>query len=96
MGLSLFPTIIKASAPGLDGNVPPGDKINMILIGIGRRDRINMSHFLNFDDVRVVAVCDVDDNQLNIAKKMVDDKYGNTYATRLLNRPYHGPWKFPG
>lgn len=37
-----------------------------------------MSSFLNFDDVRVVAVCDVDDNHLGIAKKMVDDAYGNT------------------
>lgn len=36
-----------------------------------------MSSFLNFDDVRVVAVCDVDDNHLGIAKKMVDDAYGN-------------------
>ena len=78
MGLSLFPTIIKASVLGRDGHIPPSDKINMILIGCGRRGRINMSNFLNFDDVRVVAVCDVDDNHLGIAKKMVDDAYGNT------------------
>lgn len=34
-GLILVPTIVKASALGRDGNVPPSDRLNMILIGSG-------------------------------------------------------------
>lgn len=78
IGLSLFPTIIKASALGREGNVAPSDKINMILIGCGSMGRANLQIFLNFKEVQVVAVCDVDENQSAIAKKMIDDKYGNT------------------
>jgi predicted dehydrogenase len=77
IGLSLFPTIVKASALGREGNVPPGDKLSMILIGCGSMGRGDLNQFLNFNDVQVVAVCDVDDNQSASAKKMVDDKYGN-------------------
>ncbi len=78
VSLSLFPTIVKASALGREGHVPPSDKINMILIGSGSMGRGNLNQFLNFDEVRVVAVCDIDDNQASAAKKMIDDKYDNT------------------
>ncbi len=77
IGLSLFPTIVKASALGREGNVPPSDKISMILIGSGSMGRGDLNQFLNFNDVQVVAVCDVDDTQSANAKKMVDNKYGN-------------------
>ena len=78
VGLSFIPTIIKASALGREGHIPPSDKINMILIGSGSMGRANLNQFLNFDDVRVIAVCDIDDDHSAAAKKMVDEKYGNT------------------
>ena len=77
-GLGLFPTLVKASVLGREGSVSPGDKISMVLIGCGGMGRGNMSQFLNFDDVRITAVCDVDDNQSAKAKQMADEKYGNT------------------
>ncbi len=40
--------------------------------------RANLNEFLKFDDVQVVAICDVDDKQADQAKKMIDEKYGNT------------------
>jgi predicted dehydrogenase len=78
VGLSLFPAIIKSSALGREGHLPPSDKINMILIGSGSMGRGNLNQFLNFEDVRVTAVCDIDDDHSAAAKKMVDGKYGNT------------------
>jgi predicted dehydrogenase len=78
IGLSLFPTIIKSSVLGLNGKTPPSDKITMILIGCGSMGRANLGQFLNFDDVQIIAVCDVDDNQSTAAKNMVDTKYNNS------------------
>jgi predicted dehydrogenase len=78
VGVGFFPTIIKASTLGLGGNVPPSDRINMILIGCGGMGRGDINQFLKFDDVRPVAVCDIDDSQAAKAKKMIDDKYGNS------------------
>lgn len=78
VGLSLFPTIVKSSVLGLEGNVPPSDKINMIVIGCGSQGRGVMNQALRSDDVRVIAVCDVDDGQLERIKKIVDDRYENT------------------
>jgi predicted dehydrogenase len=78
VGVSLFPTIVQASALGRNGHISPSDKINVILVGCGGMGRANLNGFLNFDEVQAVAVCDVDENQSAIAKKMVDEKYGNT------------------
>ncbi len=78
VGAGLFPTIVKASALGREGNVPPSDKINLILIGCGGMGRANLGPLIGFDDVHATAVCDVDDNQAAAAKKMIDEKYGNS------------------
>jgi predicted dehydrogenase len=78
VGLSLFPTIVKASALGREGNVPPSDRLTMILIGSGSQGKGNLRHFLQSDDIQAIAVCDVDDRQSAEAKKLIDDKYGNS------------------
>ena len=77
-GLSLFPTIVKASVLGRDGNVPPSDRLTMILIGAGSMGRGNLAEFLKFNDIQATAVCDIDDKQAATAKKMIDEKYENT------------------
>ncbi|MDX2415399.1 MAG: Gfo/Idh/MocA family oxidoreductase [Bacteroidales bacterium] len=77
-GIGLSPSIIKASALGRGDFIAPSDKIKMILIGCGGQGRGDMSSFLRMNDVQVIAVCDVDDAQSAIAKKNVDNKYGNT------------------
>jgi predicted dehydrogenase len=78
VGLSLFPTIVKASVLGREGHVPPSDKITMILIGCGSMGRGDLNQFINFNEIQAIAVCDVDDNRLAMGKKIVDEKYGNT------------------
>jgi len=77
-GISMFPTIIKASSLGRGGTIAPSDKKTMILIGCGGQGRGDMRSFLRMNDVQVIAVCDVDDSQSAKAKKRVDDTYGNS------------------
>ena len=73
-----FPTIVKASALGRDGAVPPSDKIVMAGIGFGMQGIPNMRAFLEKDEVQWVAVCDLDKNHLEQARSIVNDNYGNT------------------
>jgi len=77
VGVSLFPTIVKASALGRGGHVAPSDRITMILIGSGSQGRSDMNQFLQLNNVQPIAVCDVDDSQAAKGKKMIDDKMGN-------------------
>ena len=65
------PLFVKAEAFGAN------DRIVMGCIGMGGQGRGDMGGFMGFSDVRVVAVCDVVDDHLNMAKKQVDGRYGN-------------------
>jgi predicted dehydrogenase len=50
----------------LAGQTPPSGKITLGVIGVGAQGANDMQNFLSQDDVRVTAICDV--NQRNIAK----------------------------
>jgi predicted dehydrogenase len=76
-GAAAFPTIVKASALGRDGVVPPSDRIVMAGIGYGMQGGSNMRAFLEKDEVRWVAVCDLDDGHLAEARDIVNQAYGN-------------------
>jgi predicted dehydrogenase len=76
-GVAGFPTIVKASALGREGAVPPSDKIVMTGIGFGMQGIPNMKAFLNKDEVRWSAVCDIDKNHLKEARDIVNQHYGN-------------------
>ena len=88
-----FPTIIPASALGADGNVPPSDRIVMGSIGVGGQGGGHLRSLLNYNDVRVVAVCDVQGTRRQSAKKSVDARYGEDTCApyndfrELLARP---------
>jgi hypothetical protein len=71
-----FPSIVPASVFGKNA---PSNRINIGMIGIGRQtDYSNLPAFLNSDETRVVAVCDVDTWRLDIAKKKTDQFYNNS------------------
>ncbi len=76
-GAAAFPTIVKASVLGRGGAVPPSDRIVMAGIGFGMQGPSNMRNFLGKDEVRWVAVCDLDDKALREAQRIVNEKYGN-------------------
>lgn len=56
----------------------PGKKLVMGMIGMGKQMGGLMSKFLDYPDVQVVAVCDVDTTRRNDAKAKVDKAYGSS------------------
>jgi len=83
--LAAVPWLLPSSALGLDGAVAPSGRITLGVIGLGGRNRSNLSHFLAQPDVRCVAVCDCFADRRQKVKEMVDRHYGNSdcLATRL-------------
>jgi len=77
-GIGGFPYIVPSPALGKDGNVAPSNRITLGFIGTGDHGRaVNLTNFLGNPDAQAVAVCDVDSNNLNIAKDTVNRKYGS-------------------
>jgi len=72
------PYFVSASALGAAGERPsPSNRLVMGCIGVGGQGSGDMGGFLSFDELQVVAICDVDKNQRENAKKRVDSKYGD-------------------
>ena len=73
----MAPMIIPSSALGLDGAVPPSERITVGGIGIGNRGTYDLGCFLEQKDVQFLAVCDVKEARRQSVKKRVDGQYGN-------------------
>ena len=73
-----FPAVIPSSALGRDGYVAPSERIVMGAIGVGRQGSGDMRGFLSQKDVRMAAICDV--NQANRERGMtaVNRAYNDT------------------
>jgi len=76
-GAAVAPLFIPGSALGLDGAVPPSERIVVGGIGIGRRGTYDLGCFLQQDDVQFAAVCDIKEKQRLGIKKIVDEHHGN-------------------
>ncbi len=74
VALCAMPYVVPSAVLG--GNAP-SKRITMGAIGLGGQGLHNLKSFLTFEDVQVVAVCDVDANHLRRAKETVDTAYGN-------------------
>ncbi len=70
------PQIIPASALGMGNQVAASERIAVGCIGHGNRGPTLMRAFLGQRDARVVAVCDVNGKQREMAKGIVDKHYG--------------------
>ena len=69
-----FPTILPASALGRDGKVAPSERINMGMLGVGARGLGNTRNFLGLDDVRIGAICDVNQTHLSRASQAISEQ----------------------
>jgi len=81
LAASGFPSIVPASV--LNGN-GPSNRINIGAIGTGRISRVHdLPGVWRYDDARIIAVCDLDSNRVDDARKLVNDYYskktGKTY-----------------
>ena len=74
---TVFPHIIPASALGAEGTVAPSNRITVGCIGTGPQGTGVMHGFLGLKDARVVAVCDVKQDQLEQARAAVNKAYQN-------------------
>jgi predicted dehydrogenase len=77
VGTVTLPYLI-ASGHRANGAAQPSERLTMGAIGLGGQGMHNLKNFLTFDDLHVVAVCDVDAGHLQRAKETVDTAYGNT------------------
>ncbi|MFY9150492.1 MAG: Gfo/Idh/MocA family oxidoreductase [Prolixibacteraceae bacterium] len=77
-GTVILPQIIPSSAMGMNGVVPPSDRIVMGSIGVGSQGVSNMRGFLRKREVQYVALCDLDTTHLEKASAMVNQLYKNT------------------
>ena len=83
VGLIVTPTILPASVFGKNA---PSNRINIGAIGNGRISREHdMPGVWKYDDVRIVAVADVDIHRANDAKTLVEE-----YYTRKTGQTYSG------
>jgi len=71
----VLPAIVPASAFGANA---PSNRIVMGAIGVGSQGTGDMQGFLGKEEVRMVAVCDVDRGHREQAKRIVHDRYGNS------------------
>ena len=71
------PNIVPAAILGRGGHVPPSEQITLGIIGMGRRCTYDLKAILELEDVRCVAIADVQQSRRNDGKKLVDEKYGN-------------------
>ena len=56
----------------------PNDRLTLGFIGMGKQAQGLLAGFMGRQDTQVLAICDVDTNRRNAAKKSVDDHYANT------------------
>jgi len=73
-----FPSIVPSSVFGKSGQGVPSDRITVGCIGVGGMGTGNLKGFLNKQEVKVLAVCDVDRQHREQAKSLVDQNYNNT------------------
>lgn len=75
--LAAVPMVIPGSALGLNGAVPPSERIILGGMGIGGRGSGVLNWMLPERDVQFVAVCDAKKTAREAVKRRVDNRYGN-------------------
>jgi predicted dehydrogenase len=71
-------TIIPASALGLQGATAASKRLTLGVIGIGPRCTYDLTSMLKFEDIRCVAIAEVQAKRRDAGKALVDKHYGNS------------------
>jgi predicted dehydrogenase len=78
-----FPTIVPSSVLG---EFSPSNRINVGAIGVGRISRgHDLPGIWQFDQARIMAVCDLDSNRVEEGKLLINEYYG-----KKTGKPYDG------
>src|ERR1035437_11076331 len=86
-----FPTILPSS---VFGQMAPSNRINVGAIGVGRLSRgHDLPGIWQYDDARIIAVCDLDSNRVEAGKALINATYakktGKDYDGVTGYRNYH-------
>jgi len=76
-GVIGFPSWVSPAALGRGRGVSAGNRITVGCVGVGWQGGSNLGAFLAEPDVQVVAVCDIDRNHLEGARRRVNNHYQN-------------------
>jgi predicted dehydrogenase len=84
------PLLVPWQVLGAAGQPAPSSRITLGVIGVGAQGQSDLRDFLRHEDVRVTALCDVNQRNLENARRIVAERYGQpdvrTYADyRELN-----------
>ncbi|NLF72053.1 MAG: Gfo/Idh/MocA family oxidoreductase [Candidatus Anammoximicrobium sp.] len=77
------PTIIPARALGLGESVAPSERIAIGFLGLGGQGRANMHAFIRNQDAQVVALCEVDQDNLKRAVSDVKNRLGDGFQCQV-------------
>ncbi len=75
---SAIAAFVPAHVLGRAGAVAPSEQITLGIVGIGPRCTYDLSAILPMQDVRCVAIAEVQSNRRGAGKKLVDEHYRNT------------------
>jgi hypothetical protein len=71
------PWIVPSHVLGAEGKTAPSNKITLGVLGVGDQGQADMRGFLGLDDVRVVAICDVNKRNIASASGHIANAYGS-------------------
>ena len=77
MAALAVPYFIPSSVLGGDGRPLPSNRLTMGMIGLGSMGMRHVKGFLQEDDCRIIAVCDVDAGRRRAAVQEINKKYGD-------------------
>jgi hypothetical protein len=84
LGLSITPEIIKPNSQELEPLNLSEEKIRIGFVGIGERGIVLLQALLKFDIVEIPAICDIKDDRINLAEKVILES-GRTKPNKYSN-----------
>ncbi len=76
LAAAVGPCIVPARVLGRGGEVAPNSKVTLGVIGVGAQGQSDMRAFLAQSEVRVTAVCDVNQQNVQRARATIREVYG--------------------
>ncbi|MDO8542987.1 MAG: Gfo/Idh/MocA family oxidoreductase [Opitutaceae bacterium] len=70
------PLFVPGHVLGANGQTAPSNKITVGVIGVGAQGTADMRNFLGLDDVRVTAICDVNQRAITRVRNRIAEEYG--------------------
>jgi predicted dehydrogenase len=76
LAAGVAPQVVPAYVLGARGQTRPSNKISLGVIGVGAQGHSDMRAFLAHPDLRVTALCDVNQRNLDRARAAIQEAYG--------------------